>query len=179
MAYSPSPQTVVAGNPSQFSRIPASPKVQLPLSKRDKKRVTMADRLNEISNNFNANRDTFYRQQLQAYQADIQYIQEADPYSNKPLEDPTDDISEDTAESSATTTQASLRTLQQTHPNGDGRVQFPLRTGKHTAEFVQAVNDALEKRDVDLTSLVVCLSTAWRLNFSACAGQALLLHRKH
>ena len=83
MAYSPSPQTVVAGSSTHLNRISPSPSTQLPLSKRDKKRLNMADRLTEISNNFTANRDTFYRQQLQAYQADINYIQQANPYSNK------------------------------------------------------------------------------------------------
>ena len=156
MAYSPSPQTVVAGSSTQHNRISASPTTQLPLSKRDKKRLNMADRLTEISNNFTANRDTFYRQQLQAYQTDINYIQQADPYSNKPLEDPTDDPLEEAAGSAAASTQGSLRTTQQTHQNSIGRTELPFKTGKHTAQFVQAINDAMEKRDVDLTALVVC-----------------------
>ena len=156
MAYSPSPQTVVAGSSTHLNRISPSPSTQLPLSKRDKKRLNMADRLTEISNNFTANRDTFYRQQLQAYQADINYIQQANPYSNKPLEDPTDDPSEEAAGSAAASTQGSLRTTQQTHQNTIGRTELPFKTGRHTAQFVQAINDTMEKRDVDLTTLVVC-----------------------
>ncbi|KAK0514265.1 hypothetical protein JMJ35_002882 [Cladonia borealis] len=154
MAYSPSPQTVVAGSSTQLNRISASPTTQFPLSKRDKKRLNMADRLTEISNNFTANRDTFYRQQLQAYQADINYIQQANPYSNKALEYPTDDPSEEAAGSAAASTQGSLRTTQQTHQNSIGRTELPFKTGRHTAQFVQNINDAMEKRDVDLTTLV-------------------------
>lgn len=179
MAYSPSPQTVVAGSSTQLNRISASPTTQLPLSKRDKKRLNMADRLTEISNNFTANRDTFYRQQLQAYQADINYIQQANPYSNKTLEDPTDDPSEEAAGSAAASTQGSLRTTQQTHQNSIGRTELPFKTGRHTAKFVQAINDAMEKRDVDMTALVVCPISLLQSPRLRTQEQSPILHMNH
>ena len=179
MAYSPSPQTVVAGSSTQLNRISASPTTQLPLSKRDKKRMNMADRLTEISNNFTANRDTFYRQQLQAYQADMTYIQQANPYSNKPLEDPTDEPIEEAAGSAAASIQGSLRTTQQTHQNSIGRTELPFKTGKHTAQFVQAINDAMERRDVDLTTLVVCSIYFLDSPRLRTLAQPSPLHRKH
>lgn len=179
MAYSPSPQTVVAGSSIQLNRVSASPTTQIPLSKRDKKRLNMADRLTEISNNFTANRDTFYRQQLQAYQGDINYIQQANPYSNKPLEDPTDEPLEETAGSAAASTQGSLRTTQQTHQNSIGRAELPFKTGKHTAQFVQAINDAMERRDVDLTTLVVCPLNFLESPHLRTLPQLSLLHTKY
>ena len=137
MAYSPSPHTAIAGISTQIIRHSGSPPLRLPLSKRDKKRLNMADRLTEISNNFAANRDALYRQQLQTYQADINFIQSANPYENKLLEDPTQDQLDGVL-------------------NGGARIEPPFKTGRYSAKFVQEINDAMEKRDVDLTTLAVC-----------------------
>ncbi|KAL2042544.1 hypothetical protein N7G274_005038 [Stereocaulon virgatum] len=153
MAYSPSPHTAIAGKSTQFSRLSGSPPVRLPLSKRDKKRLNMADKLTEISNNFAANRDAIYRQQLQAYQADINFIQAANPYDNKPLDDPADDPLEEAVGSAGASTQGSLRQFQQVLSNGGGRIEPTFKTGKYASKYVQEINNAMEQRDVDLTTL--------------------------
>ena len=115
----------------------------------------MADKLTEISNNFAANRDAIYRQQLQAYQADINFIQSASPYDNKPLDDPADDPLEEAIGSAAASTQGSLRHSQQVFSNGGGRIEPTFKTGKYASKYVQEINNAMEQRDVDLTTLAV------------------------
>ena len=115
----------------------------------------MADKLTEISNNFAANRDAIYRQQLQAYQADINFIQSANPYDNKPLDDPADDPLEEAVGSTAASTQGSLRYSQQFLSNGGGRIKPIFKTGKYASKYVQEINNTIEQRDVDLTTLAV------------------------
>jgi hypothetical protein len=115
----------------------------------------MADKLAEISNNFAANRDAIYRQQLQAYQADINFIQSANLYDNKPLDDPADDLLEEAVGSAAASTQGSLRHSQQVLSNGGGRIEPTFKTGKYASKYVQEINNAMEQRDVDLTTLAV------------------------
>lgn len=155
MAYSTSLHTAVAGSSTQFNRHSGSPPLQLYLSKRDKKRLNMAEKLIEISNNFAANRDAIYRKQLQTYQADINFIQSANPYENKPLDDPADDQSDEVAGSAAASIQGSLRHTQHILLNGRGRIEPTFKTGKYASKYVQEINDAMEKRDADLTTLAV------------------------
>ena len=140
----------------------------------------MADKLTEISNNFAANRDAIYRKQLQTYQADINFIQSANPYNNKPLDDPADDQSDEAAGSAAASTQGSLRHTQHILLNGGGRIEPTFKTGRYASKYVQEINDAMEKRDADLTTLAVrpaltaytCPNRRAAINNSICIAQA-------
>ena len=115
-----------------------------PLSKRDKKRSAIENRLKEISTNFTMNRDVNLRNQLNALSRDILYINQADPYQDKPLDDSPDDLSFDM---SGAPPSASV----------DGDSRAPL--GKHAVQFVNDVNDAMEERDANLTKThVSCLT---------------------
>ena len=158
MAYSPSPTSLaIAGNLSLFNRYSASPPTHQPVSKRDKKRYHMADRLHQISLDFAENRDILYRKKHQEYQADLFFIQSANLYDDKPLEEPEYDGSEDAAGSAAASTHGSLRNIQQAQLNGHLRLEgVSLKTGKHSLEFVQEINDAMEQRDADLITVAVC-----------------------
>ncbi len=159
MAYSPSPHIAglaVASNSSRFNHHSPSPPLQQPLSKRDKKRNVMESRLAEISTSFAENRDHLYRKQLQVLQADMNYIQAARLYDNMPLDEIGDEGLEETNTSAAASTAGSLRNAHQAYLNGHTRLEVPLKTGPQTAEFIQEINDAIEQRDADLTTIVVC-----------------------
>ena len=125
------------------------------MTKRDKKRNVMEKNLAEISNSFAENRDHLYRKQLQALQADMNYIQAARLYDNVPLEDIGDEALEETSPSAAASTADSLRNAHQAHLNGHTRLEVPYKTGPQTAAFIQEINDAMEQRDADLTTVVV------------------------
>ena len=153
MAHSPSPQAqnlAAAGSSAQVSRLSPTPPFQLPQSKKDKKRSNMMDKLNEISTNFAENRDLHYRRQLATYQADINYINMAQLYDNKPLEEPDEESGEE-----ATTTAIAQQPLL----NGSTRLEATSSlTGKNTAMFIHEINNAMEERDAELSAVAVCTS---------------------
>ena len=156
MAYSPSPQPATlaaAGNSKNFSRNSPTPPPSQAISKRDKRKNALTDRLRDISANFANNRDIYYRQQLQTYQVAMNYISEAKPYENKPLDDLADDVIENINETVSGNAQGGQRRVQ---PGSQPRFQAPPRSGKWAAVFVHEVNAALEERDAQLTLLAVC-----------------------
>jgi hypothetical protein len=134
---SPSPVTAVdhAGSP------------QPAVSKRDKRRNMLADKLSDMMTSFSDNRDSHYRAQLAALQADINLILKADPYTNKPLEDAGDEASE--------LITSIMGTTALTAPSAG--TDYVAQCGKYYGRFVDSVNDAIEDRDRDLTMLFVSL----------------------
>ncbi|KAL9126869.1 MAG: hypothetical protein Q9217_004150 [Psora testacea] len=143
-----------------INRLSPSPPLQQPLNKRDKKRMAMADRLAEISNNFAENRDIYYRERLRSFHADVAYINNAQLYDNQYLDDTGVDPPEELIPSVAGSTQGSVRTTQQAQLHGIGKIQMPASLGRHAATFVQEVNDALEQKDADL------VTATYKYNFS-------------
>ncbi|PSN60960.1 hypothetical protein BS50DRAFT_161461 [Corynespora cassiicola Philippines] len=118
-----------------------SPQPQV--SKRDKRRNMLAEKLGEMVASFSDNRDSHYRAQLAAIQADINLILKADPYANKPLEDGGEEASE-------LITQIMGNSLPSAPSAG---TDYVAQCGKNYARFVDAVNDAMEERDYNLTML--------------------------
>lgn len=118
-----------------------SPQFQA-LSKRDKRRSVLANRLGDMTKTFSEHRDVNYRSQLQALQVDMNLIMEAVPYDKNTLPDNRDEVE--------ALVQANMR---KTMMKG---VEPPLRAGKIFAEFAQEVNDAMEERDASLTTHMVC-----------------------
>lgn len=156
MAYSPSPQPaalVAAGSSRIFSRPSPSPPPSQAVSKRDKRKNALTDRLRDISTNFANTRDFIYRQQLQTYQVAMSYITEADPYDNKPLDDLSDNIIENINKTVSSNSQGGQRAAP---VESQPRFQAPPRAGKWAATFVQEVNAAMEERDAQLTLVAVC-----------------------
>lgn len=163
MAYSPSPQpspmvTGIGSRANDQNFTPTPP--PLPVSKRDKRRGLLSDKLNELTGSFSMNRDGHYRQQLQALQIDMNLIMRADPYTDAPLDDSGDDI--------ADMILAALGGNAQGGQNGAGTGTGPagqrrgdldpaILAGKWYARFVEEVNDAVEHRDTTLTMLEVCI----------------------
>lgn len=136
------------GSPSPADGFPLGHSATSPqplLSKRDKRRNQLVDKLENMMASFSDNRDSHYRAQLAALQADINLILKADPYANKPLED-------DGSEAQALVTQL-MPTGLPTAPSAG--TDYIAQVGKHYARFVDAVNDALEERDYNLGQLWV------------------------
>ncbi|KAF2493435.1 hypothetical protein BU16DRAFT_619763 [Lophium mytilinum] len=118
-----------------------SPQPQV--SKRDKRRNMLSDKLQEMVASFADNRDTHYKAQLAAVQADMNLIMRADPYANKPLED--------SGEEAAELIQTILG--NHTRPAPSAETDYVAQVGSYYSRFVEAVNDAMEERDYNLTML--------------------------
>ena len=121
------------------------------MSKRDKRRNMLAEKLSEMMASFSDNRDSHYRAQLAALQADISLILKADPYANKPLEDGGEEAAE-------LITQVMGNSVPAAPSAG---TDYISQCGKHYARFVDAVNDAMGERDYNLTMLWVCFHLSW------------------
>ena len=142
MAMSPSPQlSPVLGPTYKMERHHTnSPPQQL--SKRDKRRTLLADRLEEITRHFSQNRDVHYREQLQALQIDMNLIMEADAHGKEPLPSGPDDIE--------VLVEENIKAVRKTL----GAIP-PPRAGKIYAAFAKEINDAIEERDTGLSMHMV------------------------
>ena len=112
---------------------------QQQLSKRDKRRSMLADRLEDITKQFSQNRDVHYREQLQAIQLDMNLIMEADPHGKDQLISGGSEIDMLVKASMQKIAMKSIGTVP------------PPRAGKAYADFAKEVNDAMEERDTTLT----------------------------
>lgn len=158
MAYSPSPgppaNVTVAGLSAQYRRRSATPpNHQQPLSKRDKRRNAIDQRLRDLESNFRGNREVHSRAQLNALSRDINYIYRANPYDAKLLEDSADDLGTSVPNSTGDNVHSGLR--------GGGPGVLPMDSdnrvplGKWASMFVEEINNAMEERDTALTELEV------------------------
>ncbi|KAH7346788.1 Sds3-like-domain-containing protein [Rhexocercosporidium sp. MPI-PUGE-AT-0058] len=144
MAMSPSPQvspTMGASHRIERHQSNSPPLQPQQLSKRDKKRTVLADRLQEITMSFSANRDQHYRAQLQSIQVDSNLIAEADVHARKPLPDSAEEIDEMVRNNVQKTMMKSVST------------DPPLRSGRIYSDFAKEVNDAMEERDAAMVIL--------------------------
>lgn len=148
MAYSPgppSPGTGAAYNGDLHVRgrsTSPSGGVTGPISKRDKRRSALQDRLQELTTAFSQNRDAQFRQQLHALQCDMTLINSADSYQTGPLPDSAEDIS---------------RLIEETVGGGNFAREMASLSGSWYAKFVQEVNHIKEQKDADLAQCMVCL----------------------
>jgi hypothetical protein len=128
-------------HPRQRSETPPAQ----PLSKRDKRRTALSDRLIEITSNFSSNRDMHYRHQLQAIQIDISLITNADLNAPNPLEDRGEDVDD----------------LIYNISGGIGNVGEGVIGGKLYSEFAREIGDAMEQRDSALVAHNVWTLCRW------------------
>ena len=136
------------GSPSPADNFPLGHSATSPQpqpSKRDKRRNMLAEKLAEMMATFSDNRDSHYRAQLAALQADINLIMKADPYANQPLEDSNEEAAELVSQI--------MGNNVPTAPSAG--TDYIAQCGKHYSRFVDAVNDAMEERDYNLTMLWV------------------------
>lgn len=141
MAMSPSPQMSpkTFGNKAERQQSNSPPPHQL--SKRDKKRTVLQDKLQEMTANFASMRDHHYRDQLKGLQVDMQLIQEADVHGKFPLPDGND--------------VDPLVTEGIKKVKGIVANNRPSAAGKEYESFAREINNAMEERDVALTTHMV------------------------
>lgn len=141
--------------PSPFDHSPSPPLAatttagsapHLPLTKRDVRRNRILDRLQTMIDSFAAHQPQHYRAQLQAVQVDMTLVLRADPYAAEPLEDGAEDIRRMVEGVIASANIPSDEAAQK---------DFWAMAGRKYGEFVREVNDAMEKRDAELTALHV------------------------
>lgn len=150
MAYSISPHMGAPRNYAHQNRQSVTPPPHQALSKRDKKRHLLAERLYDIGANFAQNRDSHYRSQLQSLQLAMSYINDSEPYNNRPLNDNPADILEEL--STAVTANAQRVAQAGARIN---MVEVPAGTERWVAAYVQEINDHMETRDTTLTVVAV------------------------
>lgn len=145
MAYSPGPPSPGAGPAYglQSRNRSTSPigTASGPVSKRDKRRSALQERLQDLTATFSQNRDAQFRQQLHSLQCDMTLINNSDPYQPGPLPDSPDEI---------------VQLIEDTVGGGKFAKEMASLSGTWYSKLVQEVNRIKEKRDADLAQVVVC-----------------------
>jgi len=133
---SPPPTTTAPGPAHTAANANANP----PISKRDKRRSALQERLQDLTASFSQNRDAQFRQQLHALQCDMTLINNADPYAPGPLPDSAEEVA---------------RLVEGTVGGGVFGREMAGLSGMWYSRFVQEVNGVKEERDGELAMLVV------------------------
>ena len=118
---------------------------QQPVSKSDRRRRQLQDRLADMVANFSKDRDQHYRAQLHALQVDMNLIMRADAYDDSPLDDDPDTVAELVKDITGRSIPQNPAALQ----------DFFAMAGRRYQDFVQKVNKAQEERDAGLAMLWV------------------------
>ncbi|KAK2745574.1 hypothetical protein FQN57_003699 [Myotisia sp. PD_48] len=111
------------------------PPGQFPLSKRDKRRNALQDRVNELKEAFGSNRDFHFRQRIHELQNEMALISNAQLYDDWPISDAPEDVS---------------RQIQQLAASGQIASET-LISGRWYSNFIQEINRTKEERDSELT----------------------------
>jgi len=120
-----------------------------PLSKRDKRRTLIQDKLNDMLSSFNSNMRPQYDAQISAIYADLAMISRADPYANTSLDTSGEGIARMVEE-------LRVRPVPAEGAEDDGSTAaFDNTVGNFYREFAEEVNDALEARDINVAQAVV------------------------
>ena len=143
MEYSP---TLLASLPHRISTTPPL------LTKRDKRRNAIEQRMKDIEVTFAMGRQAQSRTQINQISRDINFINRADPYDSKPLEDYADEIGSELGFYGKDNVVVGLRGTTVGLSDTEARPAL----GKWASKFVQDVNDEMEKRDTELTEVAVC-----------------------
>ncbi|KAJ5760491.1 hypothetical protein N7520_007647 [Penicillium odoratum] len=142
MAYSPppSPGTGPAyGSLLSRGRSTSPSGAAGPISKRDKRRSALQERLHDLTATFSQNRDGQFRQQLHSLQCDMTLINNASPYDDSPLPDSSEDVA---------------RLIEETVGGGKFAKEMASLSGTWYAKFVQEVNNIKETRDSEVAQIV-------------------------
>ena len=111
-----------------------------PLSKRDKKRNQYLRQQLDLQNDFNENREHYYRQQLIGLQHDMNLIIQSDPYDSGLLEDAPEEIT---------------RMVEEASANTPYQNELSAHAGRWYSEWIHTVNEAKEQKEVELIQLEV------------------------
>lgn len=138
---SPPPTNANANAPAPAPAPPTTTNANPSISKRDKRRSALQERLQDLTASFSQNRDAQFRQQLHALQCDMTLINNADPYVPGPMPDSADEVA---------------RLVEGTVGGGVFGREMAGLSGMWYSRFVQEVNGVKEERDGELAMLVVC-----------------------
>jgi len=126
---------------------------QLP-NKREKRIMMLSDKLSDMMSSFSGNNIDHYYAQLSAIQCDINLVLRADPYTDGPLEDGSEDI--------ATLIASAREEVCRHRPIAiNGEQSFGALCGRYYTRFVDDINAAMEERDRDLTMEFVSRYSEW------------------
>ncbi|KAJ5692898.1 hypothetical protein N7462_002321 [Penicillium macrosclerotiorum] len=145
MAYSPGPPSPGAGGAyhggltARLRSTSPPGAASGPLSKRDKRRTALQERLHDLTATFSQNRDSQFRQQLHSLQCDMTLINNADPYQTGPLPDSSEEIAQ---------------LIEETVGGGKFAKEMASLSGTWYAKFVQEVNNVKEQKDADLAQIM-------------------------
>ncbi|KAJ5174601.1 uncharacterized protein N7482_000478 [Penicillium canariense] len=144
MAYSPGPPSPGAGPAyhgglASRTRSTSPPGASGTLSKRDKRRTALQERLHDLTATFSQNRDGQFRQQLHSLQCDMTLINNADPYQTGPLPDSSEDIAQ---------------LIEETVGGGKFAKEMASLSGTWYSKFVQEVNNVKEQKDAELAQIM-------------------------
>ncbi|KXL48796.1 hypothetical protein M433DRAFT_132889, partial [Acidomyces richmondensis BFW] len=140
----PPPPSPFDPSPSPAPATTTNSAPQQPLTKRDVRRNRILDRLQTMIDSFAAHQPQHYRAQLQAVQVDMTLVLRADPYAPEPLADGAEDVRRMVESVMSSVNVPSDEAAQK---------DFWAMAGRKYGEFVREVNDAMEKRDAELTAL--------------------------
>jgi len=115
------------------------------MSKRDKRRTMLSERLDQMMANFGHNLRPHYDAMSNAIQVDIALIMRERPYENKPLDDDPEVIEKKVMDITAGKVPA-----DQIAEDG-----FRHDVGREYTNFIHEVNNSIEEKDVNLTLLAV------------------------
>lgn len=119
-----------------------------PLSKRDKRRTILNEKLTDMFASFNTNYADHFYAQLAAVKCDMNLILQADPYGDAPLEEDGQHIAKLVARA--------RDEFHASRPWGpEGEASFSASSGKHYSRFVNSINTAMEERDAELAQVYV------------------------
>lgn len=145
MALSPSPQlSPVMTTQHRIERPRSESPLAQPLSKRDKRRMMLLERLQEITADFSSNKDSYYRQQLQAIQLDTTMILQSRPYAEDPITELDPDLESMLLKASSDNAAGIAFAVQKNDLSALG--------GRLYAEYANEIRDAMEERDAALTA---------------------------
>jgi hypothetical protein len=132
-------EALPAGRPDR--RVNGSPTL---LSKRDKKRQMLIDRLAALSDKFGRDRDRAYREQLQRIQVDTNLVMRVDAHAERPLDALDDEHLQLSRANSEVNNHSGPRTLLE-------------MAGPRFQDWIVNVQDLVEERDYYLTKYTVSL----------------------
>ena len=156
MAYSPSPApSTLVRTAAQPHRMTPTPPLIQPMTKRDKRRNMIQQGFKDLEARFRTNRESHCKAQLNSISRDISFINRANPYDNKALDDGADEIVAEITSVVGDFMYGGFRGGALSANSADSEVRVPL--GKWSAKFVEEVNNAMEDRDARLIDLTVSI----------------------
>ncbi|KAI5289641.1 hypothetical protein KEM54_003516 [Ascosphaera aggregata] len=109
-----------------------------PVSKRDKRRTALHERLQDLHDTFGNARDIVFRQQIHTLQVEMALIASAQPYGLEPLNDAPEEIA---------------RLVEQVSSMGQ-LTPDAASAGKWYSRFLQEINRTKEEKDAELAALM-------------------------